>query len=178
MKNTLDMVDPELKQTMANTLGLAHISDKTALILDMMDKGHSIEVAHKLVTGKDRLPDSTKSNINKKSEMWLIGKPDMQKLAHNAVRDTLKMKPITVKDGPDSDDKKYIYPSVSNRMAAANMVLDRTEPVKAGGPSQQGNTFINIDMREYQAPQDDVSGISEDNGPVIESNEIKELSHG
>lgn len=163
------LADPVIKREMADALGIAHISDNTARILQLHSKGIALEDAHRLITGKERLPDSTKTNLKKKSEKWLLNSPQMQKLAHNAVKETLQMKPIETEKGP-------IYPRVSDRLAAASMVTDRVEPVK--GQQGQGtiNLFIDkVQVNQFQAP-DVVSHETMDNDQIIECNDIRELS--
>ena len=155
------LIDPAIRKQMAEALEVSHISDKTALILDMVSKGHSIDIAHRMVTGKDKLSDSTKTHLKKKSQKWLLSSPDLQKLAHHAVRDTLKMKPIKVKVSPYGDEDTYIYPQVSNRLAAAAMVTDRTEPVKQDHGPQSVTNNIQVNVRELFSTQ---HVVLEDNG--------------
>jgi hypothetical protein len=171
MSKGIQLVDPEVRKDIAKALEVSHVSDNTARILQLTSKGVAIEEAHKLVTGKDRLPEATKSNIKRKSEKWLLNSPQMQKLAHNAVRDTLKMKPIKTEKGE-------IYPRVSDRLTAASMVTDRTEPRKQQTGSGPVNLFIDkVQVNQFQAPEPQhmVGSDSEGNDLEGECIEIKGL---
>ena len=66
MSKGIQLVDPELKKEMAEALGQDRISDKIASILDMTSKGVAIEMAYQLVTGKDKMLDSTKTELKRK----------------------------------------------------------------------------------------------------------------
>ena len=92
-------------------------------VFEMMDMGLSAEDATKLVKNKDKLSPNAKTKINKKYEKHSLAKPAMVKLAHNAIQDTLKMAEVVDSTGNVS------IPSHTNRLAAANMVMDRAQPV-------------------------------------------------
>ena len=69
----------------------------------------------------------------------------MQKLAHDAIRQTLRLKPLEISKGMDENGneiKELIYPSHTNRIAAAAMVADRTEPITR----QNVNLNLNADV--------------------------------
>ena len=75
----------------------------------------------------------TKAKFDKLS----LTRPDLVKLARNAVKDCLEDKPINGE----------IYPTHSNKLAAASMVYDRFEPVKSNqAEAPQGNTYIDMSV--------------------------------
>jgi hypothetical protein len=118
----------------------------------------------------------TVTDLKRKSEKWLLSSPDLQKLAHHAVRDTLKMKPIKVKVSPYGDEDMFIYPQVSNRLAAAAMVVDRTEPIKQDRGPQSVTNNIQVNVRELFNTQHVVSEAIGHDVSEAECNEINGLS--
>ena len=100
-----------------------YIQPATERIMKLMDKDVSIEDAVKLVKGKDNIHPNTKTDIKKKHDRYSLTKPKMVKLASKAIEDTLAMQGITDSEGNVS------MPSHTNRLAAANMVMDRAQPV-------------------------------------------------
>jgi hypothetical protein len=139
-------------------------------VMQAMDKGLSAEEAYFLVTGKRVMHRNTKSDLKKKHDKWLLSRPQLQKLASNAVRDTLKMMPVETesvetcpgcKAGQDKPSckvcsgtgvlKTVIHPSYTNRLAAAAMVVDRVDPVVRQSMNLNVNkTFIEVDLVKYQ----------------------------
>jgi len=101
--------------------------------------------AYKLVKGRDDISIVSQSRLRAKYKQWSLTSPQMQKLAHHAIKDTLKLKPLQISKGKDADGKEIIeeiYPSHTNRIAAAAMVADRVEPVVR----QNLNVNANIDI--------------------------------
>jgi hypothetical protein len=172
-------ITKETRQEMADILEQRHVSEKTAQDIILMCKnGLTAREALKM-RGIDNPNKDTLTNLKKKSERVLLANPQLQKLAHNAVRDILKMKPVEVNVSPDSDKKRYIYPTVSNRLAAAAMVTDRTEPIVQEIHHHKTSIHADIDFSEFRkpkpVPQDiEVRHISDEALPV-ECNNIKEL---
>lgn len=107
------------------------------------------------------MPRSTVNHIaralDKKYDLTNTG---MVKLAHRAIKDTLKMKPVAVektainKDGDKIDYIEQVYPSHTNRLQAVNEVYSRYQPVNkdTGKPPgvtiQAANFVVNINQSE------------------------------
>lgn len=98
---------------------------------------HGVDEKTALTLIKGEPPtDSTLSRFKDKVQKYRLANPGMVKLAHQAVKDTLKMKPITYEASKPVpgvgivDYTETIMPSITNRLAAAAMVLDRDQPVK------------------------------------------------
>lgn len=172
MGKGIQLVEPEVKRQMAEALGLDRVSDKTAAILTMASQGMSVDIAHKLVTGKDRLPDSTKCEIKKKTEKWLLSSPEMQKLAHNAAKKIIQGKPIIGKSVVNGEEHiNVINPKGSDVTSVIDMVTKRTEPVKNSEPT--GNTFNFVQINHE--PQHIVPGHTPPVAIDIKDNNINEL---
>lgn len=126
-----------------------YIQPDTKRIMQMMNRGVSIEDAYKLVKNKDIIHRNTKADIKKKYAKWSLTRPQLVNLAQKAVKETLQMK--CAETGvqilcPGCKGKKNdaqvcaqckdvglisekSTPSHTNRLAAATMVMDRAEPV-------------------------------------------------
>jgi ABC-type branched-subunit amino acid transport system ATPase component len=177
MAKTTHMINPDKKKEMCEALGLQKIADKTASILDLNSKGVALEIAHQLVTGKESIPDSTKSELKGKAEKWLLANPEMQKLTVNAAKKILKGQPIVGKIKHKGEDIiNIIKPKGSDVTAVMDMVTKRTEPVKGTQGPENVNLFIDtVQVAQFQSP-DVVDGKGSDKGPVVECNEINELA--
>jgi hypothetical protein len=163
---SMQVITKELRDAMAKALDQTTVSEKTARAILLLCKSDiTAQEALKLASGLDNPSPHTCTDLRRKSQRWLLASPEMQELAGKAVKDTLKMKPVAVKVEPGSDEKKYIYPTVSNRLAAADMVTSRTEPVKSNEGSG-GNTynFVQINADKYRA-QDVVQHDTGEDGP-------------
>ena len=166
-------ITKETREDMAKVLGQVTVSEKTAQDILLICKAGVTAREALSLRGIDNPNPDTVTDLKKKSEIWLLSSPDLQKLAHHAVRDTLKMKPIKVKVSPYGDEDMFIYPQVSNRLAAAAMVTDRTEPIKQDHGPQQVTNNIQVNVRELFNAQ---HVVIEDNGQGViihESNENK-----
>ena len=145
-------ITKEIREAMARVLDQRHVSEKTAQDILLICKNGLTAKEALQMRGENNPNKDTLTNLKKKSERWMLSSPDLQKLSYNTVRDTLKMKPIEVRQSPDNEKKDYIYPTVSNRLAAAAMVTDRTEPVKQDhGPGSVTNN-IQVNVRQYDRP--------------------------
>lgn len=121
----------------------------TIEVLKAMDRGMTAKEATLLVKGKANLCEAAEYKIKEKYRKWSLASPAMQKAAHLAVRETLTMKPLEERTTSIIDDKevttiKRIYPSHTNRLAAAAMVADRVEPIVR----QNLNLNLNADIKD------------------------------
>ncbi len=140
----------------------------TLKIMKMMDKGLSPEEACKLVKGKDIIHPNTKTDLKKKYDKWALTGEGMQKLAHNAVKNVLKMTPKKTKEvkqcpeckGKSKDPEQpmcdtclgqgivhtLLYPTHTNQLAAVAMVADRVDPVIKQTVSLSANIHAFVDF--------------------------------
>jgi hypothetical protein len=104
-----------------------------------------------LTLTKGKIPaDATLSRFKSKLEKYSLTRPAMVKLAHNAIRETLQMKPVTLQDG------KELIPSHTNRLAAAQMIADRIEPIIRVNQNMNINVDLDpVDMSKYGNKRDD-----------------------
>lgn len=147
-------------------------NDSTYKAFNLMDKGVSPRDAHKLSTGKDNVAPQSISALKKKYNNWLLSKESTVKLASKVYIDTMKMKPVktkeikscpecngkTIEEGePDCVTcsgqgvvKTLIYPSHTNRMAAAAAVMDRIDPIVKQNVNLNLNTDVSpVDLTHY-----------------------------
>ena len=113
-----------------------YLQPATKEVFNMMDKGLTAEEATKLVKNKDKLSSSAKTKIKKSYDRYSLTKPKLVRLANKAIEDTLAMTEHVSSDGNIS------IPSFTNRLTAAAMVKDRSEPVVR----QNMNVNVNADI--------------------------------
>ena len=94
---------------------------KTVDAIKLVAMGLQPQEALQITNHKPRITSEAVRKFNRKFDKYSLVKPDLVKLARNAVKDVLDNKPI------NGD----IYPTHSNKLAAASMVYDRFEPVKS-----------------------------------------------
>ena len=117
----------------------------TIKMCELMEGGVAAKDAILLAKGNANPSPNTISRAKAKWAKWRLGTPQMQKLAHDAIRQTLRLKPLEISKGTDDNGneiKELIYPSHTNRIAAAAMVADRTEPITR----QNVNLNLNADV--------------------------------
>jgi len=122
------------------------VDDKTALVLTGCKAAHD--------TG-------ALSRFRKKVSKLLVAQPKRVRSAMQALDDTLRMVPITydasrpVAGVGKVDYTETIMPSITNRLAAAAMVLDRADPIIKHNVNLNVNTDISpVDLSEYGCPDD------------------------
>ena len=121
-----------------------YMQPDTLKIMQLMDKDIKPEDAVKLVKGKDIIHRNTKGDLKKKHARYSLTKPNIVKLAHQAVKDTLKMTEVIDSEG------KVSLPSHTNRLAAASMVMDRVEPVVKVNHNLNVNANVDpVDLSVY-----------------------------
>jgi hypothetical protein len=146
------------------------LASKTLRAFDLMDKDVSPSDAHKLATGNNNPHPRTIDALKKKYDKYLLSKASTVKLASKVYLETMKMTPVKtdeVKVCPECRGKKddegapspcvtcnstgivstLLYPSHTNRLAAAEAVMERVDPVVRQSMNLNINkTFINIDL--------------------------------
>lgn len=121
----------------------------TLRALNLMDKGVNVRDAHKLATGQEKTSAQSLSALNKKFKQHSLTRPDIVKLAHRAVKETLKMVEVVNSKG------EVTTPSHTNRLAAAQMVMDRAEPVVKVNHNLNINAEISpVDLSKYMTNVD------------------------
>ena len=140
----------------------------TLKIMKLIDGGVSIEDAVKLVKGKDIIHPNTKTDLKKKYDKWALTGEGMQKLAHNAVKNVLKMTPKKTKEvkqcpeckGKSKDPDQpmcdtcqgqgivhtLLYPTHTNQLAAIAMIVDRVDPVVKKSVTLSANIHAFVDF--------------------------------
>ena len=112
------------------------------------DHGVPVKEAMILAGYGPRLPNSTVKGIRDKAAKYALTSPRMVRKAHRAIEDTLDMKPITYAASKPVagigvvDYTETIMPTVTNRLAAASMVMDRDQPTI----NRNVNLNINADL--------------------------------
>lgn len=117
------------------------LNNQTVKAIELIQQtGCEPKAAYFLATG--RIPSQrSEYRLQEKVAKWSLQTPQMQKLATNAVKETLQMKPLKAKD-KEGNDVVISYPSHTNRIAAAAMVQDRVDPAVR----RQENMNINVDL--------------------------------
>ena len=136
----------------AETVKKKPLAGKTLKAFELLDKNVDINDAYKLATGNNNPHPQTINTLKSKYEKHLLSKASTVKLASRVFVDTMKMKPTEtkeVKQCPECRGKReeggarvscltcdstgvvntLIYPSHTNRLAAAERVMDQVDPV-------------------------------------------------
>ena len=175
-------ITEDIKKDMAQALGQRCVSDKTAQDLLLICK-HGLTARDALkMRGEVNPHPHTVSDLNKKSKIWLLNSPDMQKMAHNVHKRAMQGKPIVgkyTKDGKACEN--VMLPEFKHALAAASMVTDRTEPKVQEVNIVRTSIHADLDMSKYRNPlpvtQDAVIIEDMDISETVESKEIKHLQH-
>lgn len=141
---TLDQAKKVNNMQNTNTSHSNMYNADTVAMFKLLEKGLHAKDAYKLVKGRDDISIVSQSRLRAKYKQWSLTSPQMQKLAHHAIKDTLKLQPLVVSklDAQGNEVIEKIYPSHTNRIAAAAMVADRVDPVVR----QNLNVNANIDI--------------------------------
>lgn len=127
----METITPEIVQDEPRLYGKTREACKL-----IVEHGVDPKTALALVSGNTTPHRDTVARLREKSNKYALSRPSMVKKAFTAVQEVLDMKPIKTKDG------KEIFPSHTNRLAAAAMVADRVEPIV----KQNVNLNINADI--------------------------------
>jgi hypothetical protein len=171
------VIDKEIKAQMAEVLGQAHISDKTAQDITLICKGGLEPEEVIALRGLTNPGNGTVNNLRNKSKKWLLANPDMQKLAHNAAKKILKGQPIISEYTENDEIKQHVMlPKMSNVVAVMDMVTKRTEPIEQQSTVRESNTYVQVNIDGYKAQ--DMVMPHDDNKPVDHKcNDINDLEH-
>lgn len=129
---------------------------KTLRYFAYRDKGLTRREAYKIATGKEKITIQGLCTIERKYKSWSLERlknPEVVKSAYEAIRETLKMKPINVETTkPDGETViETIVPTITNRLVAAKMVMDRVEPAVKRNVSLSINAdFSPVDLEKYR----------------------------
>lgn len=116
---------------------MAH--DSTVKIAQLVNAGMDIETAYNTVKPDKELSRSGKYKLRKTVDNLILTQPNLIKSAVNAVEETLAMKSIN-----------GVKPTVSNRLEASRMVLDRADPLKQINQNINVNASISpVDLSRY-----------------------------
>jgi hypothetical protein len=174
-------ITDELRKEMAQVLGQRHVSVKTAQDILLICKNGLTAREALMMRGETNPNKDTLTGLRKKSEIWLLNRPDMQKLAHNVHKRAMQGKPIVGKYKKDGKDcENVMLPEFKHALAAASMVTDRTEPKVQEVNIVRTSIHADLDMSQYRDPlptQDAVIIEEMDMSETVESNEIKRLQH-
>jgi hypothetical protein len=114
------------------------MTHRTQQILKLVSMGMSIEEAYEICEPNKPLKSYTKRRLKKQLQDYTLKTTKFVKLAHKAIEDTLKMKEINGS-----------APTVTNRLVAANMVLERCEPVIKEQKTEVSITWLPVDLSKY-----------------------------
>lgn len=110
---------------------------------------HGVDEKTALMLAVGKVPDSaTLCRFREKVSKYSLSRPALQKLASKAVQDTLQGKVVEIDavkilaNGQKVPYTEKIVPSYTNKLAAAAMVADRTEPIVR----QNMNMNVNVDI--------------------------------
>ncbi len=127
------------------------MTDRIATAANLViNHGVDEQTAMELATGR-KVSKRTVEGFKDKVRKYALAAAPMVKLAHNAVKETLKMQPVEVerqavnKEGEVITYTDKILPSHTNRLAAAAMVLDRDQPII----KHTANVNINVDCDPF-----------------------------
>ena len=138
------------------------VTAKVAATVKMVaEHGLDVKSAMRLAGYPENIPEKTLSYMKSKVAKHCLTAPGMVKLAHSAVRDalagrgveTLKQE-IDPKTGKMKEIKEITaLPTATNRLAAAQMIYDRIEPIK-GQQGNQAPQFTQVNINLYSNPAD------------------------
>jgi len=136
------------------------LSHKTKKAIELSIKhGVDAKEAYRLANGKEPTPAAL-SRIKEKVRKYSLTAAPMVKLAHSVVKDALqgkaqeyKQQRFDSKKGQVIEFTEVVAPSVTNKLAAASMVLDRDQPLKGSG-SDGPASFVQINVNHYHNSAD------------------------
>jgi hypothetical protein len=127
---------------------------KTRIAMAMVEAGISPREALQTVHNRDDISYDAENNLKNKIQLYSIATPSMVKLAHAQLRRMLKGKAREiVKDkirdanGRTTYKMAMVSPSEGNIITAAQMVLDRAEPVRSQQTGGNTTNIFNFDPR-------------------------------
>ena len=147
---------------------------KTMKAIELIDKGVSVRDAHKLATGIEKPHSNSIYDLKKKYDKHLLTRAPVVKLASKVYVETMKMTPVETKEvkecpeckgkSKDPDEpmcdtcqgkgivRTLLYPSHTNRLAAAEAVMERIDPVvKQSMNVNLSATVDPVDLSQYMS---------------------------
>lgn len=132
--------------------------DKAFVVLRA--NGFSKKKAYEIASGKTDFHPSTPNAKEKAIRSRSIVNPELVDLAHKAIQDTLTMTPqditrtVVTKEGDTITFKDKLYPSHSNKLDAAKMIVDRDEPAVQKHMNLNVNADVGIELVDLKAYRD------------------------
>lgn len=115
------------------------LKEKTRKAFDLCDRGMEPKLALSVVNNGQPVTPTAVSLFKRKYEKYSLTTKKMQKLAHKAVQETLEMKEVN-----------GVLPTVSNRISAAQMVVDRVDPIVKVNENHNVNVDLHpVDLSKY-----------------------------
>jgi len=129
---------------------------KTQKLMDLVTN-HGIDPKEAILLTEGEMPTPSRvSRLKEKARKLMVTAPKRVKSALQALDDTLAMKPITYEASKPVagigivDYQETIMPSITNRLAAAAMILDRDQPIKNVNVNLNANAQISpVDLERY-----------------------------
>lgn len=163
------MSNPALQEANTKAIQILEIPDtlsrKDQAFAVLRANGFKPQEAHELAGGKNPKDRTTPYLREKRIKTKSIVNPKLTKLAHLAVEETLRMQPVDIervvvtKEGNQVRVQDKLYPSHSNRLTAAQLIIDRDEPAiqkHLNMSINAGDIADLIDLQAYRdAPEDD-----------------------
>lgn len=133
---------------------MVEVNPKHLAFLELRDKSslNETQIAEVLGYNRTYIPQ-----LKKRLDQTSIVTKTMKRLAKRAVKETLEMKPVMIitekknKDGTPAS--VAVYPTHTNRLTAASMVLERAEPVIQHVESHNLNVQLDmspVDLSKYR----------------------------
>lgn len=142
-----------------------NMTDREKAFTVLKANGFNSKQAYELAGGKKVHAESTPYVMDRKIKTKSLVSPKLKKLAHLAVEETLRMQPVDIervvvtKEGNQVRVQDKLYPSHSNRLTAAQLIIDRDEPAIQKHLNMNinaGDVADLVDLQAYRdAPEDD-----------------------
>lgn len=120
------------------------ITERTETMFKLMDTGMPIETAYAVVHPNKKLGKHNKDSMMQKHKRWSLTNPKLVKAAYQALQDTVSMLPVQCGDAT-------VIPTISNRLTAAQMIVDRAEPIINKNLNINANLDVSpVDLDKYR----------------------------
>lgn len=149
-----DVIQVKTEEKRGKPHGALSHKTRKALAL-VIDHGVEPKEAYMLTHGKAPSKDAI-ARLKQKCDKYSLQRPALQKLATNAVKDTLQGKEVRydavkiLANGQKVPYQEVVVPSYTNKLAAAAMVHDRVDPVVRQNMNLNVNAEISpVDLTKY-----------------------------
>lgn len=159
---------PTIQEINTQSIQILELPDEMELkdkaYLTLRANGFNPKQAHELAGGKKAKSSGTPYMREKRLRTKSIVNPKLTKLAHLAVEETLRMQPVDIervvvtKEGNQVRVQDKLYPSHSNRLTAAQLIIDRDEPAIQKHLNMNvnaGDVADLVDLKAYRDVQED-----------------------